>query len=191
LTVGHLSNLALEKGLEEVIRFGRAAIGQGKVAKVVLAGPFVGKAEGALVNAVASEPGFEYRGPVSGQRKEDFFRDIDIFVFPTRYRHESFGLVVWEAMLRGVPVIAYKAGCLTQGAAGAGNLVLDPSEDFTALGLRQLDEWSRSPAEFSVAMAAAAAVARCERERAIADALQLGADLFGGRPSSTPLITTP
>jgi glycosyltransferase involved in cell wall biosynthesis len=189
VTVGHLSNLTLEKGLDEVIRFGRTAIKQSKVARVILAGPSFGKAERALLDAVASEPGFEYRGPVSGRLKEDFFRDIDLFLFPTHYRHESFGLVVWEAMLRGVPVIAYRAGCLTQTAAGAGNLVLEPGEDFTTLGIRRIDQWSRSPAEFNGAMAAAIAVARREREQAISDVLRLGAELFAPPPGdATPTM---
>lgn len=113
LTVGHLSNLTLEKGLDEVIRFGRAAMQHGNVERVILAGPVMGSAEQALLDGVASEDGFEYRGPLTGQLKEEFFQDIDVFVFPTRYRNESFGLVAWEAMLRGVPVIAYRAGCLT------------------------------------------------------------------------------
>jgi glycosyltransferase involved in cell wall biosynthesis len=189
ITVGHMSNLTLEKGLDEVIRFGRTALKESKVAKVILAGPFSGDAERELLDAVASEPGFEYRGPVFGQRKEDFFRDIDLFLFPTHYRHESFGLVVWEAMLRGVPVIAYRAGCLTQAAAGEGNLVMEPSDDFTTLGIRRIDRWSRSPAEFSYAMTAAAAVARREREQAVLDALQLGAELFAapGNGAGTPM----
>jgi glycosyltransferase involved in cell wall biosynthesis len=185
LIVGHLSNLTLEKGLEEVIRVGRAAVQHGIVERVILAGPVTGRAERALLNSVRNEPGFEYRGPLTGQLKEDFFRDIDLFLFPTRYRDESYGLVAWEAMLRGVPLIAYRAGCLTQTAVGSGNLVLQPSEDFTACVLRRLEQWARSPAQFVEACAAAAAVARQERERAIADALRLGTELFA--PPTKPV----
>lgn len=41
LTVGHLSNLTLDKGLDDVIEFGRAAIPENKVDKVILAGPLM------------------------------------------------------------------------------------------------------------------------------------------------------
>jgi glycosyltransferase involved in cell wall biosynthesis len=178
LRVGHLSNLTVEKGLEEVIRFGRAGLRQGKLETVILAGPVTGSVERALLDEVAREPGFEYRGSVTGKRKEQFFRDIDLFLFPSRYRNESYGLVAWEAMLRGVPLIAYRAGCLTQDAVGTGNLVLETVDDFTANALRRIELWSESPVEFLRASAAAAEAARQERESAISDVLLLGHDLF-------------
>jgi glycosyltransferase involved in cell wall biosynthesis len=178
LRVGHLSNLTLEKGLEEVIRFGRVAIHARQVESVILAGPVGGTAERALIDSVAGERGFEYRGPVTRKRKEDFFRDIDVFLFPTRYRNELSPLVIWEAMLRGVPVIAYKAGCLAQAVLGEGNLILEPSEDFTACAIRRIEQWSRTPGEFAGASRTVTAAARQERERAISDALQLGRELF-------------
>jgi glycosyltransferase involved in cell wall biosynthesis len=178
LTVGHLSNLTMEKGLEEVIRFGRIAAKNSRVDGVILAGPASGAAERALIDSVAGERGFEYRGPVAGERKEDFFRDIDVFLFPTRYRNELSPLVIWEAMLRGVPVIAYRAGCLAQAVLGEGNLVLEPTEDFTVSAIRRIDQWARAPVEFAGASRTVTAAAWQERERAISDALRLGAELF-------------
>jgi|HubBroStandDraft_6_1064221.scaffolds.fasta_scaffold00075_23 glycosyltransferase involved in cell wall biosynthesis len=184
LRVGHLSNLTVEKGLERVIRLGQAAIHQGVVEKVILAGPIMGSAERALIRTALSERGFEYRGPVTGQSKEDFFHDIDVFLFPTRYRNESYGLVVWEAMLRGVPVIAYRAGCLTQTLVGLDSLVLEPGDDFTKKAMRQIERWYQHPDEFSKAGAAAVTYARDEREKAISDALVLGGELFASRVHS-------
>jgi glycosyltransferase involved in cell wall biosynthesis len=178
LRVGHLSNLTLEKGLERVIRLGRTAIQQGMVEKVILAGPVTGSAERALIRGALSERGFEYRGLVTGQRKEDFFQDIDVFLFPTRYRNESYGLVVWEAMLRGVPVIAYRAGCLTQASVGLDSLVLEPGDDFTKNAMGQIERWYQHPDEFSRARAAAVTHARDEREKAISLALLLGGEMF-------------
>jgi glycosyltransferase involved in cell wall biosynthesis len=185
LRVGHLSNLTLEKGLDEVIRFGRTAIQLHKIEAMILAGPAAGSAERALLDAVVHERGFEYRGAVVGRLKNDFYRDIDLFLFPTRYRNESFGLVAWEAMLRGVPVIAYRAGCLTQAAAGAGSRVLESTEDFTTCGIQLIDHWSRCPMDFVEACSAAAAVALRQRERAIAAALDFGAELFAAPTPTT------
>ena len=178
LSVGHLSNLTLEKGLDEVIRLGRAAIRQGHVDRVVLAGPVVGAEARALIDSVAGEEGFEYLGPVNGERKADFFRNVDVFLFPTRYRNELSPLVVWEAMLSGVPVIAYRAGCLAQGVVGPGNVVLEPGEDFTESGMRCLEGWCRSPVAFAEACGTVAATARQEREQAISDAIRLGLELL-------------
>jgi glycosyltransferase involved in cell wall biosynthesis len=189
LTVGHLSNLSLAKGLGEVVRLGHASLQAGVVGRVILAGPVSGSAERKMLNGVSDDSSFEYRGRVTGKRKEEFFRDIDVFLFPSRYKNESYGLVAWEAMLRGVPVIAYRAGCLTQAAAGEASLVLEHGDDFTRSGLRRIDRWFRSPAEFSDAKAAAAQVAHRERERAVSDALQLGAELFAAPPVAAPSPT--
>jgi len=48
----------------------------------------------------------EFTGPVIGQAKWDLFAESDVFCFPTFYPPESFGLVVVEAMMAGLPVVA-------------------------------------------------------------------------------------
>ena len=51
-------------------------------------------------------------GPKYGDEKYDEFLNSDIFVFPTFYKPETFGLVVLEAMQFGLPVIATYEGSL-------------------------------------------------------------------------------
>ena len=51
-----------------------------------------------------------FLGPLYGSAKDAFFDEIDIFLLPTR--SESYGLVIIEALSRGVPVIAYARGCI-------------------------------------------------------------------------------
>lgn len=51
----------------------------------------------------------EYIGPVEYSKLPAYYRQFDIFVFPTRLE-ESLGLVGLEAMASGVPVIASKIG---------------------------------------------------------------------------------
>ena len=121
LRVGHLSNLTLEKGIEEVIRFGRVATKLGSVERVILAGPVGATAERALIDSVVGERGFEYRGPCNWRAQGGLLSRYRCFLFPTRYKNELSPLVIWEAMLRGVPVIAYQAGCLAQAVLGDAN----------------------------------------------------------------------
>lgn len=54
----------------------------------------------------------EYLGPVEHDKLPDFYKELDLFVFPTRLE-ESLGLVGLEAMASGVPVIASEIGGIT------------------------------------------------------------------------------
>jgi len=47
-----------------------------------------------------------YLGKKIGEDKNRIFASSDIFVFPTEYKLETFGLVILEAMMFGLPVIA-------------------------------------------------------------------------------------
>ena len=52
----------------------------------------------------------EYKGKKYGKEKDSFFRNADIFVFPTFYKGETFGLVNLEAMEYKLPVISTNEG---------------------------------------------------------------------------------
>jgi glycosyltransferase involved in cell wall biosynthesis len=45
-------------------------------------------------------------GRKTGKRKEKFLKNANVFVFPTEYKLETFGRVIIEAMMFGLPVIA-------------------------------------------------------------------------------------
>ena len=51
-----------------------------------------------------------YWGRRYGGEKELFWKDADIFVFPTYYHNECFPLVILEAMEQGLPVISTNEG---------------------------------------------------------------------------------
>lgn len=51
-----------------------------------------------------------YQGKKYGEEKEVFFYQSDIFVFPTFYHNETFGLVNLEAMVHKLPVISTDEG---------------------------------------------------------------------------------
>ena len=51
-----------------------------------------------------------YWGRRYGSEKDVFWRDADIFVFPTYYHNECFPLVILEAMEQGLPVISTNEG---------------------------------------------------------------------------------
>jgi glycosyltransferase involved in cell wall biosynthesis len=56
----------------------------------------------------------EYIGPVFGEAKEVFYRQLDVFLFPTKYANEAEPLVVYEALRQGVYVIACDRGAISE-----------------------------------------------------------------------------
>jgi len=163
LRLGHLSNLSVEKGLAVAIATADALGAEMAGARLVLAGPATSPNDRALIEAAVAG-GAEYWGPATEEEKHRFYSSIDVFLFPSRYRHESFGLVAWEAAAHGVPVIAFRNGCLTQEALGDGGLVLEPNDDFVDRAVGQLREWARDPALFQRASACATRAAARARD---------------------------
>lgn len=54
-----------------------------------------------------------YHGQKYGGEKDAFFRDADIFVFPTYYDNEAFPLVLLEAMQYKLPILSTDEGGIT------------------------------------------------------------------------------
>jgi glycosyltransferase involved in cell wall biosynthesis len=164
----------VEKGLAEALEVARVAKKRGLVTKILLAGPLNGVRERILVDEGSREGYVDYRGAVLGPTKDAFFREVDVFLFPSRYRNELSPLVVWESLLRGIPVIGYTAGCLTQSTAGSGSLVLDPRLPLLDAAIAQLEVWKQAPEVFAEARRNSRDYARERRNQAVAEALLTG-----------------
>jgi glycosyltransferase involved in cell wall biosynthesis len=122
LTCGFLSNLSREKGLDIFFDCLRGARSAGLNLKAILAGPSASQEAERMIAAARDEFGdmLSVLGPVSGTSKQAFFRSIDVFLFPTRYRIEGQPLVVLEAMSYGVPVVATHQGYCAELVGNAG-----------------------------------------------------------------------
>lgn len=164
LRIGHLSNLCTEKGLDTLFTLLRALRSEGVDVKLVLAGPGLGRMDNALVAAglAAFDGDVEYRGPVDDDAKAAFYRDIDVFVFPTRYRNEAQPLVLFEAMAAGVPVLAYDRGCIGSDIPRPGLVAQD--RDFIQAVLPALRLWAKDRDALALASEQAHARARAAHE---------------------------
>jgi glycosyltransferase involved in cell wall biosynthesis len=100
--------------------------------RLVLAGQDAG--EGARLRA----DGVEITGWVDDKRLDALMRGADVLVHPSL--HEGFGLVLLEAMARGTPVVAARAGALPETAGDAAEL-FDPRDpgDLAAAVWRALE----------------------------------------------------
>ncbi|MGH6971638.1 MAG: glycosyltransferase family 4 protein, partial [Caulobacteraceae bacterium] len=159
-TVGFLSNLSFEKGLERYFEVVKALSARAPGVKGLLAGPASTEAVEAYVRReLAANPNVEWLGAVYGGRKAAFFGRIDAFVFPTVYENEAQPNVLFEALAFGVPVATLRRGCIGEDLAGAGSLVADDPERFSAASV-----------DFLAEMAGAAGRAKLQERRAQARA---------------------
>jgi glycosyltransferase involved in cell wall biosynthesis len=121
-TCGFMSNLSREKGLDTFLDCLRSAGKAGLDLRAVIAGPAASEEAAKMIDDAKAEFGdrLEVLGPVSGVSKQAFFRSIDVFLFPTRYRVEGQPLVILEAMSYGVPVLASQQGYCAELVGNAG-----------------------------------------------------------------------
>jgi glycosyltransferase involved in cell wall biosynthesis len=89
----------------------------------------------------------DYRGRVLGDDKAKFYRDIDVFVFPTTYANEAQPIVVFEAKAAGKDVIAYDRACIRK-QLDETDLLIPVDGEFTnmAIGWQQRPPKSRGEA---------------------------------------------
>lgn len=158
-----VGDLRAKKNLEALVFAMRALRDRGAEHRLVLAG--VDSGSGARLRALAGPLELELTGYLSDARLDALIRGAEVLVHPSLY--EGFGLVVLEAMARGVPVLAARATALpeTGGDAAAyfepavsGDLarvleaLLNDPEARAALATRGLEwaqrfSWERAAAE--------------------------------------------
>lgn len=145
-TLGLLSNLGPEKGLFDFIALMERLIAGKRSVRGILAGPAWQVEDETTINKALADLGeaLEWRGKVQGEQKEQFYRDIDVMVFPTHYIHEAQPNVVFEAMARGIPVITFTRGCIASDVEDGG-LVIEQNSCFENAATAQIAEWLDKP----------------------------------------------
>jgi glycosyltransferase involved in cell wall biosynthesis len=144
LRLGLLSNLTAEKGLHDFLRLLAAARAHGLPYVGVLGGPCPEPADQRMLAAAqrASAGALDYRGPLDALARTDFYRDIDIFVFPTRYAVEAQPNVLFEAFAHARAVLTTARGCIGSDVPSAAGHVIPADADFVASALPILRAWS-------------------------------------------------
>jgi len=142
-TLGFMSNLTRAKGLGIVLDTFTQLAESGRDVALILAGPCRRAQEQSMIHATLEKwpQRVEYRGPVFGGAKMQFFADIDVFLFPTRYKNESWGIVLTEALSTNCPVIACRRGCVPWIVRDGCGLVVDQPEAFVTAASETIARW--------------------------------------------------
>jgi len=146
-SVGFISNITREKGGYTIIRLSHAICEQQLPIKVIVAGPCFDRELCDELNHAQSEGLLTWIGPVYGDAKKEFWKNVDAFAFPTEYQNEAEPLVVWEAMSAGVPILSFKRGCIDS-QIGSGGEVFPGEDDFVNRSIETLTRWLKDPSDY-------------------------------------------
>jgi glycosyltransferase involved in cell wall biosynthesis len=147
--LGHITNLQLAKGLDLVFEVLRALLSAGRDVRLILAGPIDTNVEQQMIESAQIEFGdrLDYRGPVYGDDKEEFFNDMDAMIYPTR--NDAQPLVIMEAFSYGRPVVSSGRGCIPGMMPKLAWSIL-PCRDFVEPAVEQIEHWIEHPDEYSL-----------------------------------------
>ena len=141
LQLGFLSNITFEKGFVEFFDVLAALQQRGIAYQAHIAGPVAADARHTLDRLLESTANVVYAGPVYGEDKERFYRQLDVFLFPTRYANEAEPLVVYEAMRRGAHVIACDRGSIAEMLRDGAGLVF-PRDSLVEAAASHIENFS-------------------------------------------------
>jgi glycosyltransferase involved in cell wall biosynthesis len=133
LVIGHLANLSNDKGLGVFAKLCHSLHAQKIPFEAKIAGPFSTDSAKHMVQSLCRDlPCVQYMGPLYDEEKSLFFEELDVFVFPSRYKNEAEPLVLYEAAQHGVYLVGSTAGCMRSSIERLGGLAAHIDQD---------DEW--------------------------------------------------
>lgn len=120
INVLYLSNMMLDKGYDTALELAQKVKSSNKQNKIKFhfAGGWSSKEDEIFFNNYIDEHNLKdvvtYYGLVQGGTKKELFKLANLFVFPSRYKKEVFPLSILEALSYGLPVLAFKAGAVSE-----------------------------------------------------------------------------
>ena len=132
IRIGFLSNISEEKGIVSAVESLRTLLEDGIDVELIVGGAPENSWAENYISDCASVYGdsFNYIGYVDKSKKTEFYKSIDVLVFPSKYKNEAQPNVVFEALSFGVPVISTDRGCVPSDLI-CGGVVVPESEDFS------------------------------------------------------------
>ncbi len=125
LRIGSLANISVAKGSMTMLCLRERLRAAGVPCEVWLAGGWLEpELKPVMDAAMAADPGLRVIGPVYGADKAAYLEAVDLLVLPSHSEAEP--LVVFEALAAGLPMIAWRTGCIGRQLAERPEWLIDP-----------------------------------------------------------------
>jgi glycosyltransferase involved in cell wall biosynthesis len=145
IRLGYLSAVSFEKGIAEFFAVLAELKRVGIPYRGYVAGPLAASMQSEFDQLLASSSDVSYLGPVYDGAKAEFYRNLDVLLFPTDYANEAEPLVILEALRSGVHVIACERGAIAEMLANSAGVVC-AKPVFAATAVSQIRKFTDDPA---------------------------------------------
>jgi len=128
----YLSNMIIQKGVYTLLDACKILSSKGVDFECHFVGGWTDISEKEFIEKIklfGLEDSVWAHGPKYDQEKLDFFKNSDVFVFPTFYHYEAFPLVILEAMQHSLPVISTPEGGIRESVIEGETGFLTPQQD--------------------------------------------------------------
>ena len=125
-TLAHLSVITWDKGIEYFLKLASACILSTEYRfKFSLAGPVKDPDILSMIHDFAEKfpNDFEYQGAVFNNEKDEFFKQIDALILPSKLADETEPLVMYEAYSYGAEFFATDRGCIKSNIHGENKIL--------------------------------------------------------------------
>lgn len=139
IRIGHLANLCEEKGVDVYLSVCEQLVDNLDF-ETVLAGPFATESSKLLYKK--NKHNVTYHGPLYGDEKKEFFRSLNVFLFPSKYINEAEPLVLYEAAQYGGLLIGTERGCMKSVIDGFNGITLHEGDDLVCRIIEKIQEES-------------------------------------------------
>jgi glycosyltransferase involved in cell wall biosynthesis len=154
--LGFFGNVSEDKGILEFVDLVDHCRKSGLPVTGLIAGPFINRRTERLVRSrLSATSNSTYVGPRFEGEKAAFLNEIDVLVFPSKYRNEAEPLVVLEALAAGVPILATQRGCLLDMLPCGSGIAVQSGEELIQRFFEQVQIWRRDPKTYENARSAA------------------------------------
>jgi glycosyltransferase involved in cell wall biosynthesis len=136
--IGMVSRIEKEKGQDVLIKAFSLVVKRFSKSKLVIVGEGETESLKKLAKRLGIEKKVEFKGWMDDVYKE--MESFDVFVFPSSWKLEGFGLVVIEAMMLGVPIVANDFGPIPEVTGDSAYLTDGDSQNLSKAIVRVLTE---------------------------------------------------